>query len=173
MTGRRAATKAGSHSAAGGSGAASGETSRVALLGRLAAGPPRIADAAQRAAVREAAAAPREGWTARQVVAHLALVEQVVFHARLDQLAAGRVPRWPWTEPGTSDAPALATLEAVTEAFAARRAETLARVGQLDEPGWRRVGIHATYGRLDVAGLLGVIADHDDEHRLDLEARAG
>ena len=58
-------------------------------------------------------------------------------------------------------------------AAAARRAGTLGRVAAFDEPGWNRTGMHATFGRLDVVGLLGVIADHDDEHHADLEARLG
>jgi hypothetical protein len=115
-------------------------------------------------------------WSVRQVVAHLALVEAVVWQARLDQLAGaapGEPPRWSWTEPGTSDDGVLATLETALAAFAERRAATLARVDALDEAGWRRAGIHATYGRLDVAGLLRVITDHDAEHRASLEAHPG
>jgi hypothetical protein len=39
----------------------------------------------------------------------------------------------------------------------------------LDEAGWARSGTHATYGALDVAGLLRVAADHDDDHIAVLE----
>ena len=34
----------------------------------------------------------------------------------------------------------------------------------LDEAGWARSGTHATCGALDVAGLLLVAVDHDNEH---------
>ena len=57
------------------------------------------------------------------------------------------------------------------ETFAALRSGTLARVAGLDEAGWARAGTHATYGRLDVAGLLGVVVDHDEEHLAGLGAR--
>jgi len=146
---------------------------RARVLERLAAGPLRIAAVAHRAAAHEAVPRPDAGWTARDVVGHLYLVEQVVFQARLAQLAAGESPRWAWVEPGTPAARDLPTLEDALDLFAARRAETLGRVAVLDEPGWNRSGMHATFGRLDVVGLLGVIADHDDEHHDDLAARIG
>ena len=48
--------------------------------------------------------------------------------------------------------------------FAKRRAKSVATVRALDEAGWARFGTHATYGRLDVAGLLRLAIDHDEEH---------
>jgi hypothetical protein len=146
---------------------------RARVLERLGAGPSRIAAAARRAAALESGPLPDAGWTAREVAGHLWLVERVVFQARLDELAAGGSPRWAWTEPGTPAAGDNPTLDDALDRFAAGRAETLARVGALDERDWRRSGTHATFGRLDVAGLLGVIADHDDEHHDDLAARVG
>lgn len=41
---------------------------------------------------------------------------------------------------------------------------TVALVRTLDDAGWTRAGIHATYGRLDVTGLLRLATDHDEEH---------
>ena len=52
------------------------------------------------------------------------------------------------------------------------RLATLESVAALDEAGWRRSGHHATLGTLDVAGLLGLAADHDTEHLATL-ARLG
>ena len=150
------------------------DQARRRLLARLAAGPSRVASATQRVAAAEAGAgAPPGEWTAREVVAHLAAVEADVFQARLDQLASEAAPVWAWTEPGPLDTAETATLDGALETFAARRSGTLARVTGLDEAGWSRTGTHATYGRLDVAGLLGVIVDHDDEHLSALKARAG
>ena len=40
-----------------------------------------------------------------------------------------------------------------------------------EEATWGRRGIHAVYGRLDVAALLTVAAAHDDEHLDALRAR--
>lgn len=150
------------------------DDARRELLERLAAGPGRIATAARLVAAAESSGGTPPGeWTARDVVAHLAAVETVVFHARLDQLAAGGgpEPEWAWTEPGPLDAPEAATLEGALGLFAARRSATVTRVTGLDEAGWARAGIHATYGRLDVAGLLGVVVDHDDDHLGGLDSR--
>lgn len=157
------------------------DTSRNGLVARLAAGPARIV-AAARLPAREppAATAGTAGsvpevstgaapWTPRENVAHLLLVERLVFQARLDELATGRVPRWSWTDPGTSADGEVATLDQALAAFAAARAETVARVTALDDDGWRRFGHHETLGRLDVAALLEVAVDHDEEHRLAIE----
>jgi hypothetical protein len=143
-------------------------TERGALVDRLIAGPRRIAAAAA------AAADPTPGeWSAHQVVGHLVSVEPLVWQARLDGLAAStEEPAWSWTEPGVSDAPEAATLEGAVELFAVLRASTVARVSALDEAGWARTGLHATYGRLDVAGLIRIAADHDDDHLAYLESLA-
>jgi hypothetical protein len=37
-------------------------------------------------------------------------------------------------------------------------------VNVLDEAGWARSGQHATFGPLDVAGVLRNAVDHDEEH---------
>jgi len=146
---------------------------RAALLERVASAPGRIAAAARRrAAEDEAAGGPPPGeWSAREVVGHLVAVEIRVWQARLDSLDAGGPPDWSWTEPGPATDPAAGTLEGAIALLAALRSVTLARVGRLDEPGWARAGTHATFGRLDVAGLLTVAADHDDEHLAGLRAR--
>lgn len=145
------------------------DAARAELLERLSAGPRLIAEAA-RAAIPPTDAASG-AWSARENVAHLALVERTVFQARLADLAghsAAGTPTWGWTEPGTSGGPGLETLDAALATFAAARAETVAQVEALDDAGWQRFGHHATYGRLDVAGLLEVIVDHDDHHRRDM-----
>jgi hypothetical protein len=148
------------------------DRARTVLLERLAAGPTRIAMVA-RATAGAASGSTPGAWSGRENVAHLVLVERLVFQARLDQLAGDAVPTWSWTEPGTSDAVEVASLDAALASFAAARAATLARVAALDDAGWHRYGHHATYGRLDVAGLLEVIVDHDDHHRDDIAVLAG
>jgi hypothetical protein len=52
----------------------------------------------------------------------------------------------------------------IVAAFAAARAATVATVRALDDAGWARFGTHATYGVLDVEGLLARAIDHDHEH---------
>jgi hypothetical protein len=139
---------------------------RASLLDRLASAPERLGLAAERTRAAHAAAGgpPAGEWSAREVVAHLVSVETTVWQARLDSLAADGTPSWTWTEPGPATGPETATLERASGRFAELRAATIARVAILDEAGWARAGIHATFGRLDVEGLLRVIVDHDEEH---------
>ena len=144
---------------------------RIEAAARLASGDPRLTTAPSAAGASEAVSGPAP-WTPREIVAHLLLVEQRVFHVRLDDLAGPGVPRWSWSDPGTSAAPAVATLDRALAAFAAARAETIRRVRALDDEGWRRFGDHETLGRLDVAALLEVAVDHDEEHRVAIEATA-
>ena len=147
---------------------------RTDVVARLAGFPARLAVVAGHAAADEAIDGPPPGeWTAREVVAHLIAVEAAVWQARLDGLVADpSEPAWGWTEPGPVTDPAAATLEGALGLFAAAREATLARVAALDEAGWARTGVHAVYGRLDVAALLGIAADHDEEHLAGLAGRA-
>lgn len=172
---------------------------RLALVARLGAVPARLAalarsveaaeagatavdaagsedEAEARAEARAPGGASGGEWSPRDVVAHLAAVEGVVWQARLDTLdtlgAGLEEPTWTWTEPGPLDDPAAATLDGALALFSVGRALTLSRLAALDDAGWARAGVHATYGRLDVAGLMRVAADHDDEHLDALEARA-
>jgi DinB family protein len=129
-----------------------------ALRDALAAVPFRLASA-----IPSARPAPAGEWTPREVVLHLLAVEVQVWHARLDQLATEPEPHWPWFEPGLAEFEA-DSWEAAHEAFTASRRDTIARLDALDDAGWGRSGVHATYGRLDVAGLLQRAIDHDEEH---------
>ncbi len=146
---------------------------RAEVVARLAGFPARLAVVAGHAASSEAIDGPPPGeWSAREVVAHLVAVEGAVWQARLEQLAADPAePTWSWWEPAPVTDPAAATLEGALGLFAAAREATLARVAALDEAGWARTGAHAVYGRLDVAALLGIAADHDDEHLAGLTER--
>jgi hypothetical protein len=148
---------------------------RAALVERVGSAPERVARAAilTRAAHDAAGGPPPGEWSAREVVAHLVSVEVVIWHARLDSLSATETPSWTWTEPGPATGPETATLELATARFRELRAKTVARVTGLDEAGWARAGIHATFGRLDVAGLLRVLADHDEEHLAGLAQPTG
>ncbi len=156
-----------------------GNEARAIVLSRLAGFPDRLAAAARSvASADDAAGGPPAGeWTARENVAHLVAVERDVWHQRLDHLAvlpAGEEAAWSWTEPGPVAGPEAATLASALALFAAERAATLARLAALDEAGWARIGVHDTYGRMDIAGLLGIAADHDDEHIANMRnGRAG
>ena len=73
-------------------------------------------------------------------------------------------PQWSWTEPGLAPGFDDAPLSTILAAYAEARATTVSRIDVLDDAGWHRFGTHATYGRLDVAGLLRLAHDHDEEH---------
>ena len=134
---------------------------RAERLAAFAAFPERLAAAALAAATGRR---PPGEWTAIEVVRHLIAVEDEVHVRRLRQVAETDDPHWSWTEPGLADGFDGADLGAVLEAFAGARAATLRRYLALDDAGWARHGTHATYGRLDVDGLLGLAVDHDAEH---------
>jgi hypothetical protein len=140
-----------------------------ALLRRFETFPERVAEAAHAAA----AAPPIPGeWTPEQVVRHLIAVETIVHRTRLLDVAVHDGPSWSWTEPGPWMGEPDLDLDGVVARFAELRAGTVATVRALDDDGWRRSGRHATYGKLDVSGLLKLATDHDEDHLRGLEDRS-
>ena len=133
----------------------------VAVRERLATFPARLAAAARDAP--SDAPAPGE-WTPSEIVRHLIAVEELVWHVRLGQLGTEDHPHWVWVEPGQWLGAPGAGLDDVLATHAAVRASTLATLDALGPAGWVRTGTHDTFGVLDVAGLMTVAADHDDEH---------
>jgi|SRR4051794_29819636 hypothetical protein len=141
-----------------------------AVRARLAGFPARLAAAARSASPDPPA--PGE-WTPPEIVRHLIAVEEEVWHRRLGQLRTEEHPRWRWTEPGQWLGAEGANLDTVLETYADVRSTTLAMLDALGADGWRRTGTHDTFGVLDVAGLMAVAADHDDEHLASLLPRGG
>lgn len=149
-------------------------TDRTAVLERFGAGPGRVASAAVAAQAGRLAGGRRrrpDGWSEREIVAHLLHVDRDVFSVRLRELAREDEPRWQWVEPGAE--PGHASLATLLTRFAATRAATIRYLASLDDAAWQRSGIHATFGRLDVAGLLRIATDHDADHLAELERRSG
>jgi hypothetical protein len=141
---------------------------RRALLGRLASVPEHLATAARSAPPEPPA--PGE-WTPSDVIRHLIAVEQDVWQPRLAMLAAEDHPSWPWTEPDRWTGNPGAALDQVLATYAASRGSTMATLEAMDDAGWVRTGTHATYGVLDVAGLMARAVDHDEEHVSELQRR--
>jgi hypothetical protein len=137
------------------------------LLARLRAAPDALAAAARAASPEDSA--PGE-WTPSDVVRHLIAVEQLVWHARLVDLASTDQPVWPWTEPDRWTGEPGASLDQLLATYAAVRGTTMATLHALDDAGWARTGTHATFGVLDVAGLMDRAIEHDEEHVHSLEA---
>ena len=141
------------------------DESRADLLGRFAA-----FAAALEALASVAGPPPAEEWGAAEITRHLIAVEHEIWRARFASIAREDEPRWAWTEPGQAPGFDDAPLTELLAAFADARAGTVEIVRDLDESGWARAGIHATYGRLDVAGLLRLAIDHDQEHLMGIPA---
>jgi hypothetical protein len=135
--------------------------SRDGLVMAFADFPDRLAAAARSADERPV---PDGEWGPAEVVRHLIAVEAEVWQARLARVAAEDDPHWAWTEPGVAPGLDDATIDEILATFAAARAVTATTVRALDEAGWARFGTHATYGRLDIEGLLGLANDHDSSH---------
>jgi hypothetical protein len=134
---------------------------RASLVERFATFPDRVA-----AAARAADGQPRTDgeWRPEQVIRHLIAVETIVHRARLLDVAVDDAPAWSWTEPGPWLGEPDLELPGVLARFAELRAGTVASLKALDASAWTRSGTHATYGKLDVAGLIGLAVDHDEEH---------
>ncbi len=134
-----------------------------ALCRDLASTPAQIVDAARDHAESSMPLVAGE-WSARDVTLHLAVVEVGVWHVRLDALETGSFPEWPWVEPDRWSLPEGSGFEAAVDVFSAHRAATVRRLEELDQTGWQRRGRHATFGVLDVAALMRIALDHDEEH---------
>lgn len=131
------------------------------VLARLAAVPDRLAALARSAAPEPPA--PGE-WPPTDVVRHLIAVEVEVWHPRLAQLSAEEHPFWVWAEPDRWTGLPGANLDELLAVHAAARHRTVATLAALGAGDWARTGTHATFGVLDVAGLLTIAIDHDEEH---------
>ena len=141
---------------------------RAALVERFASFPDRLAEAARAA---EGRPVPDGEWTPSLVVRHLMAVEGEVWLSRLAELVAGGEPRWSRMEPGPLPGFDHASLDEVLGLFGRLRASTVDFLRMFDNyDGWARAGVHETYGRLDVAGLLRIAIDHDEEHLAGLAA---
>ncbi len=134
---------------------------RSILRRRLAEVPDRLAAAARAAGDRPVQSGE---WTPADVVRHLIAVEDEVWHPRLHQLATQEHPRWRWVEPDRWPGSPGASLDDLLAVHAARRGATIDMLDALGEDGWARTGEHATFGVLDVSGLMARAIDHDDEH---------
>lgn len=123
--------------------------------------PSRLAVAATASADRPI---PAGEWGPTEATCHLIAVERAVWHDRLAEVNAEDNPTWSWTEPGQAPGFDASSLAEILDAFEMVRAETVATLAALDDAGWARTGTHATYGVLDVEGLVNLANDHDAEH---------
>jgi hypothetical protein len=133
-----------------------------AVVDAIALTPARLAAACDPEAA--ALVQPDGEWGAAEIVRHLIAVEIEVHQRRLGDVMREVEPRWRWTEPGPWPGEPGASMTRLLELFREHRAATVDVVSGLDEAGWQRSGIHETFGRLDVAGLVREALAHDEEH---------
>jgi DinB superfamily len=143
-----------------------GDTTRAAAVARFADAPSRLGQAAGAVADRPVLAGE---WGPPDIVRHLIAVEREVWWVRLDALRTEDEPHWSWTEPGLEPGLEDATLEDLIARFAEVRGRSVAIFDAFGDGDWTRTGVHATYGRLDALGLLGIAVDHDAEHLRSLD----
>ncbi len=118
------------------------------------------------AALREAPASARQGWSPHEVATHLADTE-VVTGWRVRQILAVDEPD---IQPYDQDAWVAALhyssrdLALALEAFAAARRANVEILRLLSEAEWARAYHHSEYGRLTLRQKLQHISDHDLAH---------
>ncbi len=147
-------------------------SNRLSLVKRLTRIPSEIHFHIHRAQRRPQ---PASEWPLSTILIHLWLAEDVIWQTRLRQMIEQDNPRWVWTEPNLDEAVAQQgnrPLTELAEQFAQRRQQTIDHLKGLSEAGWARIGTHATYGEMDVAGLCARILEHDEEHLTELRNRA-
>jgi hypothetical protein len=138
---------------------------RAALLERFRTGYAAVEDALAGITDAELDRSPPDGWTARQVVHHLADSEATAY-VRLRRLIAEDEPVIPgYDEPEYARrlhydrpiGPSLAVLRAVREA-------SLQLLESLTPDEWRRTGTHSESGPYSVEGWLEIYAGHSHDH---------
>lgn len=106
-----------------------------------------------------------DGWTAREVVHHLADSE-MTSALRLRKLLAEDSPRIePYDEAGYAERlPYDRPIEGSLEAFRGARASTASILDRLPERAWTRAGRHPEHDRYTVEDWLEIYAAHAFEH---------
>jgi hypothetical protein len=140
----------------------------VDMLAALAAAPQLIAQA-----VRSGVSKSGEGWSPREVAAHLADTE-VAFGWRLRQTLAVDEPELRgFDQEGWAAAMHYDKRDADVSlaAYAAARTANLEILRMLDEAGWERRFRHSEFGRLTVRAMITHKSDHDLAHLRQIRGR--
>lgn len=114
-------------------------------------------------------------WTARENLAHLARYHEV-FSDRLERILAEESPtfgRYRAEEDPEWPAWQALPLGEVVARLADRRKRLTARVLELPEPALYRVGLHRTFGALDVPGWIELFLAHEGHHLYLMMLRLG
>ena len=117
---------------------------------------------------------PAGEWGPDEIVRHLIAVEAEVWTLRFGQLAAGEHPALgvDRARPGGRASTASRWTGSWPRSLRPGRPRSRPSTG-FDDAEWARIGTHATYGDLDVAGLLRLATDHDADHLAGLARQRG
>lgn len=141
------------------------------LISELESIPTRMAGAARLAAQKPLLSGE---WSPRTILIHMLAGDVQIWQARLKMMAEQDNPHWLWTEPDLAEWERQfesRSLDDLAAEFARTRGEIVSHLKALDDAGWARVGTHATFGQLDVAGLCTRLLEHDYEHLTELQKR--
>jgi DinB superfamily len=146
---------------------------RQALIERYAHGHQIVLEALQGITTEELDAKPElPGWTAREVVHHLADSE-MTSAIRLRRLLVEDSPEIPAYDEEAfarrlhyADRP----LEAALDALSAARRSTLEILERMTEDDWQRQGTHSESGRYSVQDWLEIYAAHAHDHAAQISA---
>jgi hypothetical protein len=115
-------------------------------------------------------------WPPATILGHVSQVDDQVWLVRIRQMVdahrqGAAVPEYEWWEPdaeATADAFAQSTVEDAAGHLMANRIAILTELRDLTEDDWQAQAIHATFGQIDVRGLILEVLAHDEEHRASL-----
>lgn len=105
-------------------------------------------------------------WSAAMVVAHLADAE-LMYGVRVKQVLVDDRPHFlPYDENSWVErfARVEEDLKDTLARWRALRDHTVRLLESLEDPEWRRTGVHSTRGELTLRQLVSLLADHDRQH---------
>ena len=115
-------------------------------------------------------------WPPAVVLGHVTQVDDQVWLARIAQMlqaqsSGATAPQFTWWEPdpvATFEQYQGYSLEQASAELMASRTKLVTYLRALEPAQWAAVGVHDTFGEVDVQALLIELLRHDEEHRASL-----
>ena len=147
--------------------------SAAELVGRLAHVPARVSRTlAGRAEAEFRRAAPGEGWSAAEIIAHLRASDEIVTYRVYAMLVRENPPMPGYDERRWADVAGFAGADVASSLrlYALRRSELVRTLERIGPEEWKRVGLHEERGTISLQEMLELFVGHEEEHCLQLEA---